>query len=215
MSAFDDTGTNDRTASLEQMIAALSSGDDGAASRARGELAGLAIDRMRVIAHRMLGGAGRVHRWEETDDVVQGALLRLHRALGAVVLKDVQHFLRLAALQVRRELIDLARRHSNPESFAARHETNSFPDVSDSQKVDQAPDHIADTADNVADWSRFHAIAAALPGELRQMFDMVWYLGLSQEEIAQLLNCSTRTVRRRWEEGKQRFKDEFRGQPPM
>lgn len=214
MPAFDDSGTNDRTTSLERRIAALSSGDEYAASKARAELAELAIDRMRALAHRMLVGAARVHRWEETDDVVQGALLRLHRALVAVVPKDAQHFFRLAALQVRRELIDLARRHSNPESFAARHETNSFPEVNDGQRVDQAPDQMADTADGIADWSRFHEVAAALPDELREMFDMVWYLGLSQDEIAHLHNCSPRTVRRRWEEAKQRFKGEFRGQPP-
>jgi hypothetical protein len=53
-----------------------------------------------------------VHRWEETDDVLQNAQLRLNRALGAAQPPTVAELFRLAAAQVRRELIDLARHYS-------------------------------------------------------------------------------------------------------
>lgn len=195
------------------MLADLGGAEPVAAASARIALVSIATDRMRALAHRMLAGSARVRRWEETDDVVQGAMLRLHRALGSVVPNDAQHFLRLAALQVRRELIDLARRHGCPESSAADHETNSMPSAPVGQQVDQAEDHAAEPADRLAEWTRFHELATELPAEQRELFDMVWYLGLSQDEIATLLGCSTRTVRRRWEETKRRFADAFRGDP--
>lgn len=199
---------------LDRAVAAMASADARDAGRAREELVSLAAERVRSLARRMLAGSARVRRWEDTDDLVQGALLRLHRALGTVVPNDAQHFLRLAALQVRRELIDLSRRHGSSESFAANHETNSLPDDHRGQRSDLAEDPTLDAAQKLVEWTRFHHLAASLPDDERQLFDMVWYLGMTQEEIAAVLGCSSRTIRRRWEETKSRFMESFKGQPP-
>ncbi|MFM2002346.1 MAG: hypothetical protein RI963_1772 [Planctomycetota bacterium] len=67
---------------------------------ARDELLSTAIDHMRVIAHRMVQGFPQVRRWDETDDIVQGASLRLARALDSVGPVDGRHILGLIALQV-------------------------------------------------------------------------------------------------------------------
>jgi DNA-directed RNA polymerase specialized sigma24 family protein len=40
-------------------------------------------------------------------------------------------------------------------------------------------------------------VAEGLPVEKREVFHMYWYLGLKQDEIATLLGCSIRTVKRR------------------
>ncbi len=45
----------------------------------------------------MLRGYPAVHRWDDTDDVVQGASLRLYRALGEVVPPTPTDYFRLAA----------------------------------------------------------------------------------------------------------------------
>lgn len=210
----DTTASGHGQSSVDKALADLAGAEPCAAAAARADLVTVATDRMRALAHRMLAGSARVRRWEETDDVVQGAMLRLHRALGSVVPNDTQHFLRLAALQVRRELLDLARRHGCADSFAANHETNSLPGGNGGQQVDWAEDHASEPVDHLADWARFHELAEDLPDDQRELFDMVWYIGLSQDEIANLLGCSTRTVRRRWEETKRRFSDVFRGSPP-
>ena len=199
---------------LDRAVAAMASADARDAAQARDELVALAAERMRSLAHRMLAGSASVRRWEDTDDLVQVALLRLHRALGSVVPNDAQHFVRLAALQVRRELIDLTRRHGSSESFAANHETNSLPDDRGGQRSDRAEDPAPDAVQKLAEWTRFHDLAASLPDDERQLFDMVWYLGMTQDEIAALLGCSARTIRRRWEETKGRFMESFKGQPP-
>src|SRR4051794_30107707 len=71
-------------------------------------------DRLTRLAHRMLGEFPRVRRWTETADIVQNASLRLVQALRAVQPDSPRAFFALAALQIRRELIDLARHFHGP-----------------------------------------------------------------------------------------------------
>ena len=199
---------------IESQLVAAGSPEPDKARRAREELVALAANRVRSLAHRMLAGSGRVRRWEETDDIVQNALLRLHRALAAVIPNDGQHFLRLTALQVRRELVDLARRHGRDESTAANHETNSISDTEATQRVDVVADGSHDAVERMERWSRFHEVASSLPADQREIFDMVWYLGMTQEQIAAALDSSPRTIRRRWDETKKRFTTLFTDEPP-
>lgn len=183
------------TSRIESCIGKLAAGDQAA----RDELVGLACDRMRRIAHRMLQRFPKVRRWEETDDVVQNASLRLHRAVGQIVPNDARSFIGLAAVQIRRELLDLARKHAAEGAYAANHETNyRLRDGEHVAKVDGAADE-TQSPDRIARWTRLHEAAATLPDEEREMFHLVWYLGLSQAEVAAVLGCSTRTVKRRWD----------------
>ena len=46
---------------------------------------------------------------------------------------------------------------------------------------------------------------AALPDEEREVVDLLYYEGLSQEEAAAILACSVRTGRRRWNDAKFRL----------
>lgn len=202
----DDATLGGRLATL------LQAGDAEAMEAAKAALITSVVDWMRSLARRMLDGSPGIRRWTETDDVVQGGCLRLYRALGAVTVKDPQHFVRLAALQIRRELIDMSRRLGNPESFAANHDTGIG--AADSHVLDTGGDDPADETTRLGEWTRFHEVADALPEPERDLFGMVWYVGLSQEEIAELLGCSPRTVRRRWDEVKRRFTAAFGGSPP-
>lgn len=182
-------------------LARLRSGDQSA----REDLIGFASERMREIAHRMLRTFPSVRRWDETDDIVQNAALRLDRALRDTIPEEVRGLIGLAATQVRRELLDLAKRHRGPESYAANHETNyQRMDGDLLAKVDDAAER-SEPADTLDRWTRLHAAAADLPEEEREVFQMCWYLGLKQEEIATLLDCSIRTVKRRWEAAKDRL----------
>jgi RNA polymerase sigma factor (sigma-70 family) len=177
----------------------LAAGDDSA----REELIAWATDRMRSITHRMLRTFPTVSRWEQTDDVVQNAALRLDRALRDIVPVNCGGLVGLAATQVRRELLDMAKKYRGPESYAANHETNyQRLDGELRAKVEdaaQAPEFPAD----LDRWTRLHTLASELPQEERDVFQMCWYLGLKQDEIAQQLGCSVRTVKRRWESAKQ------------
>ena len=48
-------------------------------------------------------GYANVHRWEQTDDVLQNAVIRLHRTLEQLSVTTAHDFFRLAALHIRRE----------------------------------------------------------------------------------------------------------------
>ena len=42
-----------------------------------------------------------------------------------------------------------------------------------------------------------------LPEDQREVFSLIWYLGVDQEAAAKTLGCSLRTVSRRWQEARQ------------
>lgn len=189
------------SAEKTQIVRALE-GLAGGDATAREVLIAWSCERMRGIAHRMLRTFPTVGRWEETDDVVQNAALRLDRALRQTIPRDAAGLLGLAATQVRRELLDLAKKHRGPQSAAANHETNYRRVDGDMRaKVDDAADSVEPT-EQLDRWSRLHEAAGELPEEERVVFAMCWYMGLKQEEIARLLGCSVRTVKRRWEAAK-------------
>src|ERR1700722_10007121 len=60
------------------------------------------------LAHFMLADNPRVRRWYETGDVSNSAAMRLRRALLAVKPSSARAFTNLAAVEIRRELYDLA-----------------------------------------------------------------------------------------------------------
>lgn len=172
----------------------------------RAELFEIAYGRMQSLGSRMIRGFPTVRRWDDSADVVQAAALRLHRALADVELRDPRHLLRLAALQIRRELLDLARKYANPESFAAHHETNALGTADGIvMQVDRAADSSAAPVDGLESWTRLHDAIAALPDDDRELFDLVWFMGATQHDIAKLTDSSPRTVRRRWDEIKNRL----------
>lgn len=175
-------------------------------SAIRAELFDIAYARMQSLGSRMIRGFPTVRRWDDTADVVQAAALRLHRALDDVDLRDPRHLLRLATLQIRRELLDLARRYSSPESFAAHHETNALATAGGIvMHVDRAADRTSEPADLLESWTRLHDAVAALPDGDRELFDLVWFMGATQHDIATLTGSSPRTVRRHWDEIKRRL----------
>lgn len=187
---------------LVTLLHDLQQADDGVRRDAVEALLGIARERMQSLAHRMLRGFRGVRRWDDTDDVVQESLLRLHRAMETVTITDAKHFMALAAVQVRRQLLDLARHHASPSSFAANHDSDGGDGPA---RVSTAIDPVHAPPDALAAWTRFHEVVAGLPDEERQLFELVWYLGAEQADIAEILGCSTRTVRRRWEATKQRL----------
>jgi RNA polymerase sigma factor (sigma-70 family) len=182
--------------------------------RAREVLIAWASGRMRDIAHRMLRTFPSVRRWEETDDVVQNCAIRLERALRQTVPLDARGLLGLTATQVRRELLDLAKKYRGPESLGANQETN-FQRV-DGELLAKVDGAAADEVppDQLERWSQLHALAEELPEEEREVFHMTWYLGLKQDAIAELLGCSTRTVKRRWESAKEQLAAAMPGERP-
>jgi len=179
---------------LQNLIELAKSGDP----RAKTLLLDHACDRLLRLTRKMFRNYPTLRRWEATDDVFQGALVRLHRALGSVDLQSVRHFFNLAGVQIRRELLDLVKHHLGPAGAARHHHTDHQP----SDQAGGSLHAVLEAPEDLSMWSEFHMRVNALADEHKEVVNLLFYEGLSQEEAATLLNVSLRTIKRRWQEAK-------------
>lgn len=179
---------------VQRCLERLRAGD----ATARDDLLGYTQERLRRLARKLLrADFARLRRWEETDDVFQNAAWRLYRALADAPPQTPLEFHRLAALQVRRELLDLARRHYGPHGQAAHHASAVGGDT-DARGPAEAADDTHDPG-RLDEWTEFHRQVESLPDAERAVADLLFYQGLAQEEAAALLGVDVRTVQRRWQ----------------
>jgi RNA polymerase sigma-70 factor (ECF subfamily) len=176
------------TTSLRDLIARFQAGENGALDA----LIRRTEERLAQFARRMLGAFPGVRAREQTEDVLQNALIRLTRALRQETPASVRDFFGLAAMHVRRELLDLARRH-------ARRPTAPL--------ANDPPDQAGDSPTELDRWAALHEAADRLPEELRQVYSCTFYHGWTQGQIAELLGVSVRQVRRLWVEACLRLKE--------
>jgi RNA polymerase sigma factor (sigma-70 family) len=179
---------------IQRLIEAVNRGD----ARAEDNLLNHVYGRLQALTRRMFRGKDRLHRWEQTDDVLQNAMLRLHQAIACTAISSPRHFMNLATIQIRRELIDLGRKHYGPLGVGRNHHTSQ--QLADGEL--REPQALSKEPNDLAEWTEFHERVGALPELLREVFDLLYYQGLSQVDAAALLDCSVRTVRRRWNEAK-------------
>jgi len=159
-----------------------------------------------VLASKMLRRHfQRVRRWEQTDDVLQRALIRLHRALAEEQPESVERFMGLAALQMRRTLIDLARHYYGPHGLAKLHHTDGPLNEGEQQQVElQADDR---QPKSLVDWLAFYEAVENLAEDEQQVFNLIWCDGLTQLEAAELMGVTERTIRRRWQSARVQLHD--------
>ncbi|MCA9124731.1 MAG: sigma-70 family RNA polymerase sigma factor [Planctomycetaceae bacterium] len=160
-----------------------------------------AYGRLRVLVKKRLSLFPGVQRWEQTDDVLQQASMRLLKSLEAVKPRTVREFFGLAATQIRRTLIDLARHYGGKQGIGAKHATNERQGDKGREQPD-TPDATSDP-ETLAEWTEFHQKVEVLPKEQRDVFDLLYYNGVTQPEAAQILGVSERTLKRRWRETRQ------------
>jgi RNA polymerase sigma-70 factor (ECF subfamily) len=164
---------DDHSTIIQGYIDRLRGGDESA----RAALLGCASERLSRLARKMLGGYPGVARWEQGDDVAQNALIRLNRALGAVTPPTARDFFRLAAVLVRRELIDLTRHYYGPRGAGA-HQVR--PMDGERSSVTGMGLSVLDTTNDpgrLAAWGEFHRAIDALGESDRELFDLLWYQG--------------------------------------
>jgi RNA polymerase sigma-70 factor (ECF subfamily) len=187
---------NDQTTYLQDCLDRLRAGQ----SAARQELLAAACERLLRLTRVMLRDFQRLKQWEQTDDVFQSAMVRLQRALQDVTPPSLRDFYRLGALQIRRELLDLARHYSAGQAAGQQPaRPRGVPDLQASSAPQPEPSCDTFEPKNLAAWSDFHREVDALPEEEREVFDLLWYQGLGHTEAAALLGVSARTVKRRWQ----------------
>ena len=107
-------------------------------------------------------------------------------------------FFKLAAKQIRRELIDLYRHHYGAEGDGAHHASDP------GHKADDGMPPLHDGADPATgvstafEQTQFHEKVQELPEEERDVFLLIFYEGMQQADVAKVVGMSERTVKRRW-----------------
>jgi RNA polymerase sigma-70 factor (ECF subfamily) len=176
-----------RTTGLHDLIARFQAGDNGALDA----LIRRTEERLALFTRRMLAGFPAVRAREQTGDILQSALIRLARALRQETPRSLQEFFGLAAVQIRRELLDLARNHARRPTVGLTGD----------------PPARADDPDELDRWAALHEAVERLPADRREVFGLTFYHGWTQTQIAELLGVSDRQVRRLWIDACLRLKE--------
>jgi RNA polymerase sigma-70 factor (ECF subfamily) len=200
-----------QTVQVQGWLDRLQAGDE----TARKELLNCACARLTRLTRKMLKGYPRLKRWEQTDDVLQNAAMRLYRALGEVRPANPADFYRLAALNIRRELLDLAKHYYGPRGQGTKHASvEQNPNAESGAAAPYEPPEAGGEPHRLAAWTEFHRQIELLPEEEREIFDLLWYQGLAQAEAASLLNVSERTIKRRWQSARLKLHEALHGEIP-
>ena len=204
---------SDESTRLQHLLDRYLADDHGAFD----ELIEYATLRLRSLARKMLARYPHVRRWEETDDVMQAALLRLYRSLSEVRPENKRAFFGLAATHMRRTLVDLARHYygaygigKNHKSFARQSDESGTADI-----MQSVPNRSRGKPEDLDRWTAFHEAIERLPDEEQEVLSLVWYGGLIQKDVAKLLGVSDRTVIRRMNRAKLKLNELVGGQPPQ
>jgi len=181
-----------RTTQLRGWVERIRAGD----LSARKEMLRATYARLERLARKMLRRFPAVGRWEETGDLLHNAVPRLLRALREVEPTSVRDFFGLAAEQMRRELLDLARCYRTRQVYGPSHAAG--PDGSDPTVPAPEPPDAAEDADELEKWCAFHEAVERLPVEKREVVGLIYYHGWTQSEVAEHLGVAKRTVQRHW-----------------
>jgi RNA polymerase sigma factor (TIGR02999 family) len=184
-----DRQTHGSTATDEitGLLAAARQGDDGATQR----LMALVYSELRVLARRQLRRR-RPGQTITTTALVNEAYLKLVDPNGATW-QDRAHFFAVAALAMRHILVDSARRH-----VAKKRGGEDVRVELDELRLGGAPGDAEARAVEVLAVDRALKSLSNLSERLGQLVELRFFAGLTEEETAQVLGTSERTVRRDW-----------------
>jgi RNA polymerase sigma-70 factor (ECF subfamily) len=167
-------------------------------SKAKADLIQVAHDRLVILTRKLLGGFPQVRTLEETQSIFNEAFLRLDHALDELKPTTVRQFMGLAALEIRRVLLDIVRklrgrgREQRPKNVSlgggADPEKDIATDVEDSDPGTARLNLLLDLLESVA----------KLPDEEREVLELLIFQGLTQPEAAQVIGVHEDTVKRRW-----------------
>ncbi len=195
MTASPEPSATESTLAVRHWLERHKAGD----ALARQELLDISMRRLRLLARRILADIPTVRQFEETDDLLQNSVVRLWKYLSDHQPETPVDYFRLAACMIRRELIDLSRRHFG-HRVNNHHSTSSMSEVDSAGTFRQPIIDGDDTLDpeKLSQWTEFHEYVEKLPEDDRSLFDLLWYQGLTMAETSELLAVPLRTLGRRW-----------------
>ncbi len=172
------------------------------------------LDFLRRVCGTLLADFPDVHRWDQTDDVFQQAALKLFKSLQEVRPESRRHLENLAALQVRRTLIELGRKYAARATMNQQRWTPSRRNAGGSV-LENAPAGIESDPQKLIEWVELHEQIDRLSNEDREVFQLIWYREFHKDDVASLLNVDVRTVQRRWRSARETLADCYGQLPPL
>jgi RNA polymerase sigma-70 factor (ECF subfamily) len=207
--------SDDSTAVLQGHLERALTGD----AEARRRLLELTRDRLMRHARRLLHGQyARLEPFALTDDIVQQLYVKILQnqdrfwvnADGESV-RTLAEFFGHTSAWLRDVLCDLLRK------ACGRDDNRPAALPLDGGPSDTGPWHepASSTLDGekLRRWTEFHKAVARLPDDLRAVFDLLWYQGVSQAEAAALLGIAVRTVKLRWMKARLQVQQALGGSP--
>jgi RNA polymerase sigma factor (sigma-70 family) len=187
-----------RLSTLSGLVRRLHDGD----VKARNDLIAHASDRLMRLVRAQLRSFPAVRRWDETGDVFNNVVMRLHRALEHVRPKDTREFFVFSGTIIRRELMDLKRHYYGKEGLGANYATKLSPTPDQTHGPDEDPTSDGQDPADAAMASELHEHVEQLPEDLREVVTLLYYQGLTMEEAAEVMGTSSKTVSRRWRDAR-------------
>jgi len=151
------------------------------------ELVPLVYQRLRIIARGQLARAGQRDRTLGTTGLVQEAYLQLVDEHG-VDWQDRGHFYAICARAMRRILVDAARRRQAAKRGGGAIDVTLEDDL---VAIDVESDQVLAVDAALKDLASFNE-------RLARVVECRYFAGLTEEETAQALDSSLRTVQRDW-----------------
>ncbi len=152
---------------------------------ASGRLLDLCYAELRIIARRMLSGDQAARRLQPTE-LAHEAALRLLK-LDRMQWKDRAHFLATAATVMRQALLDEVRRYRADKRQMPPAITTVFDTGVSTMELDL----------EALDLSLRRLAAVSV--ERARLVELRFFVGLSIEEVAEVLGSSSATVKRQWD----------------
>lgn len=174
------------TGTITDRLLELRDGGDAA----MGRLFPLVYDQLRAVAHNALRGERTDHTLATTD-LVHEAYLKLVDQTR-VQWADRKHFFAVASQAMRRILVDYARRHG-----AAKRGGNRPPVT-----LDESAMSVDDRADTLVALDEALGRLSELDERLARVVECRFFGGLTEDETAEVLGVTARTVRRDWVKAK-------------
>ncbi|HET7189912.1 MAG TPA: sigma-70 family RNA polymerase sigma factor [Gemmatimonadaceae bacterium] len=173
-------------ADITTQLRAWQAGDPSARER----LFPLVYDELRLIAHRQLQRERPGHTLDTTA-LVHEAYLRLAGSTSQDF-SDRAHFFAMASTAMRRILVDYARRYRTEKRGAAPRRVS----LTDTMLVAE------ERADTLLAVDEALVELARIDPRLSRVVECRFFAGLTEEETAETLGVTSRTVRRDWTKAK-------------
>lgn len=176
----------DRDADITSQLLAWRAGEPSAQEN----LFPLVYDRLRRLAHRHMAGERLGHTLDTTGLVHEAYLKLVDQARADWT--DRAHFFAVASTAMRRILVDSARRYRSDKRGGAPHRVS----LTDSMLVaEQRADTLLAVDDALAELARIDV-------RVSRVVECRFFAGLTEEETAEVLGITARTVRRDWTKAK-------------